>query len=251
MKNYWLFALLVLALGATGCKDDHNNDPQAPAFNLNFHATYNGAAIEKYKAYPYGAMQVRWTRFNLFVSDVTFLKGTEEVAHTEIAFLDFTPDNAAGNETKTVTLGAPVPAGDYTGIRIGFGVKPTLNAKKPADYAPSHPLYNESEYWPGWSSYIFSKLEGGADTDGNNSFDLDLVFHCGGNQTYKVFEFNHPFTVGENGGSMDIDLDVLNLLTFNGQLFDIVTTPTTSHGQSGVDLMEDLQDNFDNATVLH
>ena len=44
---------------------------------------------------------------------------------------------------------------------------------------------------------------------------------------------------------------VLKLLTFDGQLFDIVTTPTTSHGQSGVDLMEDLQDNFDNATVLH
>ncbi len=53
--------------------------------------------------------------------------------------------------------------------------------------------------------------------------------------------FNHAFTVNANGGNMNIDLDLKNLFTFNGQLFDIIAVPTTSHGQSGVDLMEVLQ----------
>ncbi|MCC7507278.1 MAG: hypothetical protein IT259_18370 [Saprospiraceae bacterium] len=251
MKNYWIFTLLLLAFAISGCKDDTPDDPANPAFNMNFHATYNGEHVVKFKAYDYDTMSVKWTRFNLYVSDSVLLKGSEEVPFSEIAYLNFTPDNASDNDSKTVNLrSTEIPAGDYTGIRIGFGVKPELNAKKPADYPTDHPLYNESEFWPGWSSYIFSKVEGSADTDKNGTNDLDLVYHTGGNQTYKVFTFNHPFTVGAEGGDMHISLDLKKLFTFDGQLFDIVAVPSSSHGQSGIDLMETLQDNYDNAVVF-
>lgn len=252
MKNYWLSALALLLLALSGCKDDNPAEPLLPEVTLTFNATYDGQHVEKFKAYDYSTFPVKWSRFNLYVSDIILLKGSEEVKFADVAFLDFTPDLSSSNQTETVVLrSTAIPVGDYTGIRIGFGVKPELNAKKPADFPPEHPLYLESEYWPGWFSYIFSKIEGSADTDNNGTIDLDLVYHNGGNPTYKVFDFNHPFSVTSNGGNMNIDLDLKKLFTFNGQLFDIVAVPTTSHGQSGIDLMEQLQDNYDNAVEIH
>lgn len=252
MKYYWLFSLGLFFLAATGCKDDNPVVPNPPAYKLTFNATYGGEHLELFKSYDYGTFPVKWSRFNLYISDVILLKGTEEVKFADVAFLNFAPENATTNVTPSVVLSSTaIPAGDYTGIRIGFGVKPSLNAKKPSDFSPNDPLYLESEYWPGWLSYIFSKIEGSADTDNNGTIDLDLVYHCGGNQTYKVFDFNHNFTVGTDGGNMSIDLDLKKLFTFNGQLYDVVAVPTSSHGQSGVDLMTQLQNNYSNAIEMH
>lgn len=247
MKNYWLLSLLLL-LVVSACKKDDVDEPAKPEFNVNFRATYDGQPIEKFKTYDYGGFKVRWTRFNLYLSDVILLKGSEEVKVADILFLNFTPDDATSNQTPTLVLTTDqVPAGDYTGIRLGFGVRPDLNAKKPSDYSPEHPLYLESEFWPGWQSYIFSKVEGGADPGNDGAFELDLVYHTGGNQCYKSFDFQHVFSVDDKGGTANIDLDLKKLFTFDGQLFDVVATPSSSHGSSGVALMEQLQDNYDNA----
>ena len=249
MKLRIILPLLALSLAFfAGCKDD--NSPAKPAFQLTFQSTYDGQSLETNKEYTYGTFPVTFTRFNLFLSDITLLKGTEEVKLSDVEFVNFTPDDATTNATKTVTINYPasVTAGTYTGIRVGFGVKPDLNAKKPANFAPGTPLYLESEYWPGWKSYIFSKVEGHAYPNGSGTDVLDLTYHCGGDQCYKSFTFSHDIVVTDNGGGQaTVKLDLKKLFTFNGQLFDVVTTPSSMHGSSGVTLMETLMGNFGNA----
>jgi len=252
MSIRFLLPLFALSLAFfAGCKD--TDTPDKPAFQLSLQSTYGGQPLETNKNYDYGTFPLRFTRFNLYLSDITLLKGTEEVKLSDVEFVNFTPDDATSNATKTVVLNYPaaVSAGTYTGIRVGFGVKPDFNAKKPADFAPNTPLYQESEYWPGWKSYIFSKVEGYAYPLGADSSVLDLTYHCGGDQCYKTFTFNHDIVVTDNGGGRaTLDLDLKKLFTFNGQLFDVVATPSSMHGSSGVTLMETLMGNFGNAVVV-
>lgn len=246
-----LLPFIALSIGLlAGCKDKES-DPKSDV-QLNFKATYGGETLEKSKDYTYGAFPVRFSRFNLYISDVTLLKGSEEIKLSEVEYLDFTPEDATTNVSKTVSINYPdaAAADTYTGIRIGFGVKPDLNAKNPADFDPGTPLYRESEYWLGWKSYIFSKIEGAAFPFGAGSTALDLTYHCGGNQCYKVFDFQRNIVVSKDGGQLTLALDLKDLFTINGQLFDIEATPTSSHGSGGVGLMETLMGNFDNAVKL-
>ena len=252
MKFRLLLSLVVLSVGLlAGCKDT-DSAPKSD-FQLTFQSNYDGQALEKARDYTYGSFPVRFSRFNLYVSDLILLKGAEEVKLSDVEYLDFTPEDATTNVAKTVVLHyrEAVPAGTYTGIRVGFGVKPDLNARKPADFQPGHPLYRESEYWPSWKSYIFSKIEGVGFPGGAGSTALDLTYHCGGNQCYKTFTFERDIAVTDNGGGrLTLAIDLKDLFTFDGQLFDIETTPTSSHGSGGVGLMEDLMGNFGNAVKL-
>lgn len=247
-----LLPFVALSIGLlAGCKDA-DSAPKSN-FQLTFKSTYDGQALETAKDYTYGAFPVRFSRFNLYVSDITLLKGTEEVKLSAVEYLDFTPQDATTNVAQAVTINYPdaLSAGSYTGLRIGFGVKPDLNAKTPADFQPGHPLYRESEYWPGWKSYIFSKIEGAAFPNGAGSDALDLTYHCGGNQCYKTFTFERDIAVTDvDGGRLTLAIDLKDLFTFDGQLFDIETTPTSSHGSGGVGLMEDLMGNFGHAVQL-
>ncbi len=252
MKLRLLLSLFALSIGLlTGCKD-HDPVPDADV-QVTFKSSYDGQALETNKEYNYGSFPVVFTRFNLYLSDITLLKGTEEFKLSDVEYLNFTPDTATTQLAQTVVINYPaaVPAGTYTGIRVGFGVRPDLNAKKPADFAPNTPLYLESEYWPGWQSYIFSKIEGYAYPGGTGTAVLDLTYHCGGNQCYKVFTFNQDVVVTDNGGGrLTVDMDLKKLFTFDGQLFDVQTTPSSMHGSSGVGLMEELMGNFGHAVSV-
>ncbi len=250
MNLRWLLPLVTLSIVlASGCKDKEaapKSDVQ-----LTFKATYDGQTLEKAKDYNYGSFPVRFSRFNLYISDITLLKGTTEVKLSDVEYLDFTPEDATTNVTKTVVINYPAAAAadTYTGIRLGFGVRPDLNAKTPADFQPGTPLYRESEYWPGWKSYIFSKIEGAGFLPGATTA-LDLTYHCGGDQCYKTFTFQRDIVVTKDGGQLTVALDLKDLFTFNGQLFDIETTPSSTHGSNGVAIMETLMGNFGNAVKL-
>ncbi len=251
MRIRLLFSIFALsALFLTSCKDE--TTPSPASFQLTFQPTYDGQALETNKEYNYGTFPVVFTRFNLYLSDIVLLKGTEEFKLSDIEYVNFTPDNATTNVAATVSrvYANALDAGTYTGIRLGFGVRPDLNAKKPADFSPGTPLYQESEYWPGWKSYIFSKIEGYAYPGGSGTAVLDLTYHCGGDQCYKSFTFSHDIVVTEDGGKATLNMDLKKLFTFSGQLFDLETTPSSMHGSSGVTLMETLMGNFGNAVVV-
>jgi hypothetical protein len=248
MKYFSTPLLAVLIFFA--CKDN-NNPAMADNFTLTFKASYEGQPLEKYKNYPYGNSVVQFDRFNIFLSDITLLKGAEEIKLSEIEWVDFTPDLAPDNKAVDVQFTYHVPEGDYTGIKIGYGVKPALNAKKPSDFAPEHPLYIETEYWSGWKSYIFAKVQGEVDLDGNDTTETNIFYHCGSDAMYDTGTVDRDIRVRADG-SATVTFDLHKLFTTDGQLLDL-TVPdnrTTSHSASNIVLGQKIMFNFKNAVSV-
>ena len=250
MKHHTLPLLLLVATLFSGC--DPKENPVLPDnFTLTFKVLYDGQPVEKYKNYPYGDKVIQFNKFNTYLSDITLLNGTDEVKLSDIEWVDFTPDLAPDDKAVEVSFKYGVPDGDYTGIKIGYGVRPDLNAKTPADYPVGHPLYLESEYWSGWGSYIFTKVQGKFDVDGNGAPETNLFYHCGSNAVYNTADMAQAIRVAGDH-ALVIEFDLKKLFTFDGQLLDL-TVPTnqaTSHSASNIALGQKVMLNFKNATML-
>lgn len=251
MKNYPLLLLLLAAISFSACEDDPDPVVSKDNFTLSFKVTYDGLPLEKYKNYPYADRTINFDKFNIYLSDITLLKGSQEVKLSDIEWVNFTPDFAPSDSAVVVTYKYDVPDGDYTGIRIGYGVKPDLNAKTPANFPPDHPLYIESEYWSGWNSYIFAKVQGKYDLDGDATPETVLFYHCGSDPVYNVASFMHDIPVADTG-ALTVEFDLKKLFTYDGQLLDlsVPTNRTTSHDASNIALGQKVMNNFKNATIL-
>ena len=127
-----------------------------------------------------------------------------------------------------------------------------LNAKKPSDFAPSEPLYLENEYWSGWQSYIFTKVQGLYDLDGVGEPESTLTYHCGSDAVYRIGVFDTDVNVSDKSGALTVEFDLKKLLTVNGTLLDLSNPDNrnTSHNASNIALGIKVMDNFANATSV-
>jgi hypothetical protein len=251
-KNIYFIAGLFLLVGLAGCKDHVETIPGID-FDVTFKATYDGNQLEKNKDYVYGSFPLQILRYRLYLSDFTLLKNDgEEVRISEVEYLDFTPDSGASDLSVTPTITFKnVPEGMYDGIRLGFGVKPSLNAKQPADFPSGHPLNIETDYWAGWKSYIFMVLDGKADPDGDGIKNLPFSYHCGSDPVYETFTFNEHIHVAAGHGGIGVEFDVRKLFTNdNGSLYDIEANPATSNSVNDFRVAKDFMGNFDKATSI-
>lgn len=250
MKNYALLLIAAATFVLTGC-DKEENTAKNVELSITFKALYDGATLVKNSDYPYDTYKVQFSRFSTYLSDITLLNGTEEVKVSDIEYLDFTPDGASGDNAVDVTIKATVKEGNYTGIRMGYGVNPANNAKKPADFAAGTPLAQEVEYWGGWNSYIFSKIEGQGDSDNDGQQDIFMLFHCGSDKVYRIYTYENAFTVAGNSG-LTVNFDLKNLFFADNAWYDL-TAPgnqATSNNKTDVRVATILMDNFDNATSV-
>jgi hypothetical protein len=258
MKKSLLVLLACLALFSFSACDKEKCDcvtpPADSELTLTFRATYDGERLVKNQQYNYDDFKVKFSRFNTYISDIQLLQagGGDPVLVSDIEWVDFTPDFATDNNTVDVTIKFPVPSGTYTGIRMGYGVKSDLNAKKPADFAAGHPLANENEYWSGWKSYIFNKLEGEGDGDNNGTADLFLSYHCGSDPVYRTADFANALDLTQGAAARVVEIDVKKLFYQNDQWFDMRGdgNQATSNALSDLRVARFLMDNFDNATSI-
>lgn len=250
MKNRSLLLLVAIVVLFAGC-DDNNNVVQKDNFMLTFKVSYDGQPIEKAKVLPYGDKSISFDKFNTFLSDITLLKGTEEVKLSDIEWVDCTPDAAVDNKAVDVSFQYTVPDGDYTGLKLGYGVRADLNAKKPSDFPVGHPLYLENEYWVGWNSYIFTKIQGKYDMDGNGATETILFYHCGADTVYNTATFARTIRVSGDA-ALTVEFDLKKLFTFDGQLLDLndPLNQATSHSASNIALGLKMMNNMKNATTL-
>lgn len=245
-----LFAALLVFAGCDGTKDITN---PASDLTITFKAVYDGQPLEKYKTYPYDNYEVDFIRFNAFMANIVLLDGNKEVRLSDIEWVDFTPDLAPTNKALDVPITFKnVPGGNYTGIRLGYGVPPALNAKQPKDFAFTHPLSRENEYWLGWGSYIFNKIEGRVDLNSNGVFDGGLIYHCGSDAVYREYTFDLPIKVEPGAAGLVVEFDLKKLFVINGTWLDlkIPYNHITSNDFNDVVIATILMDNFGNATSV-
>ncbi len=255
MKLTLAGSLLIGILALSGCGDGTTGSDIGPTstFTITFKALYDGQPLEKFKAYDYDTYKVQLTRFNTFMSNITLLGGSSgDVKISDIEWVNFTPDLAPDNFAVQVPIAiSNVPDGDYTGIRLGYGVPPNLNALQPKDFPAGHPLSNENEYWLGWKSYIFNKIEGQVDLNSNGQADGALIYHCGSDAVFRNYTFNLPIKI-EPGAGITVEFDLKTLFVLNGSWLDLnnAYNQITSNDVNDVVIANQLMDNFGNATTV-
>lgn len=208
MTNKLLLAAATVVLLFSACRD---NNTETAKVDLNFRANFGDAPLTMFtRSYPYReGMNVKFQNFLFYISDVTLLRedGSEHKL-TEVELLSFRniqDDNAADQGISTAS--ANVPVGNYTGIRMGVGIAPALNGTQPGDYKAGHPLTDN--YWSWALGYIFTKIEGNADLDGDGNYDENakLTFHIGANELYRTRTFSKAIEV-KSGQPLSIPFKV-------------------------------------------
>ena len=254
MRKFYLFAIISLVFSIISCKkNNEQNLEKLTNIDLVFKSSFGETPLILNKSYAYDQdIELFFSKFNFYISDIALITTTctgSQVELSEVAIVDFNSSNADSlSALAGFTLEAKnIPVGDYAGVRLGIGVSPELNRENPSKYSTSHPLGQASEYWEGWKSYIFSKVEGRADTDQDGSYDLGFAYHMGSDDAYREICLFEDISL-EEGEVSDLNLmiDLKKLFITDAAVFDIMENPGT-HTEEGLQISTTLMDNFEGA----
>lgn len=211
-----IFLVPFLAIFLLASCDPKSESPGLVDFSVQFKGYFNGEPLVMYdQAYSYeDNMNVKFQLFQFYVSDLSLLQleSSDEAAQklSDIELISFEDIQSLDKANEGVTLTFnEVPAGNYAGLKLGLGVSADLNATQPGDYAPPHPLDNH--YWSWARGYVFTKVEGNADLDGDGVFEEKLTFHIGENDYFRELVINQPIEVGKNG-KITLSVDLFKVL---------------------------------------
>lgn len=169
-------------------------------------------------------MKVRFQLFQFYLSNIILLaKDGTKISLSPVTLVNFEQIQSGDAATKGLDFSFEnVPALEYTGIEMGVGVAPLLNEFQPADFKVGHPLAIASNYWSGLSSYIFTKIEGNADLNGDGNFTEKLTFHIGEKEGVPMYEDIHF------DADFRIDTDQTLTLPFQVDLKQVISPSANS-----------------------
>ena len=137
--------------------------------------------------------------------------------------------------SNTGAFSAQVKPGNYTSLRLGFGLDPQQNDQDPESFPQDHPLssYNQM-YWT-MLKYRFAILEGRSDYTGQLNGDTSDVlnaYHPGLDSLYKVVTYPINLEL-KDGNVQSINLQVVFDELFSaGEGIDLRNEPQT-HSEMG------------------
>jgi hypothetical protein len=247
MKKLLLF-LLPIAFLSTRCNPKGGGCTPSPEFfgtmMLNIKPTLNDKPFVINQVYDINGKKVRFTRLSFLLTETCPKMESENGSCGTNAYLidlttlDDATKSAAGFTQKLTNL----MAGNMSKLSMGFGVAANLNSSKPKDFGGTNPLSDAGLYWDSWNSYIFSKLEGLMDKDGDGKFETGITLHTGGNDGFRSTIFAKSFTVdATNATTLNFDLNV-NTLLRGIDLATVNSTHQTGDAPTMLKLMDNLRD---------
>jgi hypothetical protein len=240
LLKYWIFCAVVVI---AGCGEELPTiDPGV--VNVNYRAFYRSEPLVMNKAYDYNGKKIRFSRFSFFVSDAfTIQIPNNSPLDDYAALIDFTNMDDTIKAKAGVNSSVKNVKSCKCTFTMGLGVDSVQNAKKPKDYPSSNPLSDGGNYWDDWNSYIFSKLEGLMDKDGDGRFETPFTIHTGGNSAFRVsnrylIEFDEA-----DKADLKLTVDVFNLLK-NIDLFTVNSTHQTGDLPTMLKFMDNLKNDL-------
>jgi hypothetical protein len=216
-----LLLLFALPFLSSKCKEDPQPNICESIINLNMKPTINNQPFVSNKIYMINGKKVRFSKFQFYLSSFSFqdaglvsFVNLNCDAIKDVAFMDFTQlDDSLKSLNGITTVISNFRNGSNQSISFNLGVNATLNAKTPSDFDTTNPLSKSEEYWGSWKSYIFFKLEGLMDKDGDGTFETGITYHTGSNDVTSQINFPKNFQIKTTGTSINFDLDMNKLLT--------------------------------------
>ncbi|MCI4668123.1 MAG: hypothetical protein MRZ79_08170 [Bacteroidia bacterium] len=240
--NKKIFVLIFVGLSVISCKQEPS------ILEINFKPEVNGSAWTAETAFTLrGTDQVKVDHLEFFVSGLTLKKadGTEE-------FIDesFLIDMVDGSRQITLSI----PEGDYTSLCFGLGVPEDRNLDNPAQYSEDHPLSIRTNMHWSWSTgYIFAKVEGDWDSEGNGNFDKFFLYHPGTMGLYQDVCIDEGINIdGEDPLAYDLIVEVPYLIASPSDTLDLATenfSHSTPVGSSAYKLAERVMLNLANEAI--
>ena len=249
MKHYKLLSLLILGLFLASCDDDDSveMDVKTGQLELEFALEYEGEPVVYFDPYYYeDSLLMGFSRVNFYFSD---FKLNDQMVE-EIAFIDFEsvsdPGSAADGLTYTID---DVEAGPYSDMSFSIGVPQRMNDEVPANFSSDHPLSKVSEYWEGWTSYIFAKFEGNLDLSEDGTRETGFAFHMGGNEVFRTLNASGlPLEIQEDETTtVKIILELKELFKNGDDEYIDLTDTQGSHNANELDFMKQWSDNYGDA----
>ena len=252
MKKFAIAGLVLALVSFWSCNDEAPAD-QTGTVTLNFVGQFDNDPLLMYErpySYPEG-VTTKFQLFHFYLSDVALLPadGGPEVPLFDVALISFkdVQSEEAARQGVSVTA-AEVPPGRYDGIRLGIGLTEQLNQTQPGDYTPGHPM--SDNYWSWAKGYVFFKIEGIADLEGDGAFGEKLTFHIGLDEHYRERVISRPLEV-RSGQPLELrfDVDLADVLAPDGGSFVNFRQVTQDH-TNDMELARFLADNLQAAIRL-
>ncbi len=208
---------------------------------------YKGQELSAFKEVEYAlGYKVFFTRYSFYLTDLKLHSRNEEVNVTDLEYIDLL-DRSVDAAQGVRRIYSGISQGTYDRISFNIGLTPSVNATTPARYAQDNPLSRTSEYWPGWASYIFYKIEGKLDADNSGGFETGIALHIGSDITMSPVDKSINLVLDQKGGGIRVIFDLDDVFNIDGEYYDLVSNPQV-HSQETLPIVLPLIKNT--ATML-
>ncbi|HMG15714.1 MAG TPA: MbnP family protein [Saprospiraceae bacterium] len=245
--KYLTFLLLFSAL-IIGCKKDPLvND----LISIRAKATYDGQPLVFFQPveYPQG-FKIIVKRVDIMIKGFNLFDSIHTIRTPDSVFvLHFTNKDEADAKNGILTS-FQVNEGQYNNLNFGIGVDSLINIRNPSNFPSASVLSDYFYYWDGWKSFIFMKIEGSYDADGDGNYEGTFTYHTGKTSLFKIFNF--PVNINAKKGvvnELELSFDIKNILAADGDYIDLVLNPT-SHKPTDVPTLEKIYSHLSKSVTL-
>jgi hypothetical protein len=216
--------------------------------DLVFKPNFNNKPFVINQIYDINGKKVRFTRLSFLLTETcpkASISSGSCGSNAYLVDLSNLDDSTKSSKGQTQRISQAI-AGNMKVVQLGVGVAKNLNANLPKDFPNTNPLSDAGLYWTDWKSYIFLKIEGLMDKDGDGKFETGITLHTGGDDSFRSIVFDKTFQVG--GSTIEIvnfDLNINTLL----RGIDLATVNST-HQTGDKPTMLKIMDNMTDAIIL-
>ncbi len=191
--------------------------------NINIKLEYDGAPLVFFEdvSYPDGRI-FEFTRFSIYISEISLDNETNSTLIKDVDYLDLTASHSSlTSASEGFNYGLELSESmSFQKIRFNLGLTDEQNNSKPEDYNSSSPLALSGEYWSNWESYVFTKIEGRIDLDGDGISD-GVALHLGSSEALRNLIFENL----DSSGDIELTIDMKKVFERDGIIYDINATP--------------------------
>ena len=230
-----------------------NESEEEASLTITYKLTFGDDPLPSFSnvSYPAG-YEVFFTKFSLFMSEIGLIGTAEDQSISDVDFIDLLTgivdsDQALEGVSRRYSN---IKVGEYSGLRFNVGLPAQTNLLKPSDFESDHPLSNTAEYWVGWSSYIFYKLEGKFDGDSDGEPETNIALHIGSNDAFRQIEITSPFEIREGDNQIEIVFDLQSILNLDQGYYEFEDLPQV-HNLTQLPQALPILDNLSSGIVIN